>query len=130
MSDEQNRQAEEWRHNRLHLRQYSLRLKGLPPTYASRLHEVRTSLHDMLQRANTVPVFGVCTTENSLTTDGRHPYAFVDVRSEGVGNRFIQDMATTRVDRERLTGEWSSISRPRMPAIPHRLQAAGGTDIS
>ena len=84
----------------------------------------------MLQRASAVPVLGVYTAENCLAAEGRHCYAFVCVGSEEDGNRFTQDMATTRVDGVRLIAEWSSRSRPRTPAIPHRLEAAGGTDIS
>ena len=66
MADERYRQAEEWRRNRWHLRQYSLRLKGLPPTFASKSTTVWASLHDMIQRASTVPVLGVYTTERCL----------------------------------------------------------------
>ena len=76
MADKQNRQAEEWRHKRRNLRQYSLRLKGLPPTYASKSYAVRASLHDMLQRASAVPVLGVYTSENCLAAEGRYCYAF------------------------------------------------------
>jgi hypothetical protein len=109
---------------------YSLRLKGLPPTQTSKGYQVWRLLHDMLQRASAVPVLGVYATENCLASGGRHCYAFIYVGNEDDGNRFIQDMATTRVDRELLTAEWSSSSRPKMLAIPHRLQAAGGTEIS
>ncbi len=87
-------------------------------------------LHDMLQSASAVPVLGVYATENCLASGGRHCYAFIYVGNEDDGNRFIQDMATTRVDRELLTAEWSSSNRPNMLAILHRLQAAGGTEIS
>jgi len=73
---------------------------------------------------------GVYAAENCLAAKGRPCYAFVYVGSEEDGNRFIRDMATTIVDRVRLIAEWISRSRPRMPAIPHRLEAAGGTDMS
>ena len=38
------------------LLQYSLRLKGLPPTYTPKSYQVWRLLHDMLQRASAVPV--------------------------------------------------------------------------
>ena len=112
------------------LLQYSLRLKGLPPTYTSKSYQVWRLLHDMPLSANAVPVLGVYATENCLASGGRHCYAFIYVGNEDDGNRFIHDMATTRVDRKLLTAEWSSSSRPKMLAIPHRLQAACGTEIS
>ena len=90
-----------------YLRHYSLRLKGLPPTYAPKSYAVWTSLHNMLKRASAVPVLGVYTTENCLASGGRHCYAFIYVGSEDDGNRFIQDMPQTRVYRVRLTAEWS-----------------------
>ena len=46
--------------------QYSLRLKGLPPTYTSKSYQVWRLLHDMLQRASAVPVLGVYAAENCL----------------------------------------------------------------
>ena len=75
----------------------------------------------MLQRASAVPVLGVYATENCLASGGRHCYAFIHVGRKEDGNRFIQDMATTRVDRELLTAEWSSSSRPKMLAIPPQV---------
>jgi len=113
MADKRNRQAEAWRHKRRNLLQYSLRLKGLPPTYTSKSYQVWKLLHDMPQRASAVPVLGVYATENCLASGGRHCDAFIYVGNEDNGNGFIQDMATTRVDRELLTAEWSLSSRPK-----------------
>jgi hypothetical protein len=81
------------------LLQYSLRLKGLPPTYTSKSYQVWKLLRDMLQSASAVPVLGVYATENCLASGGRHCDAFIYVGNEDNGNGFIQDMATTRVDR-------------------------------
>ncbi len=87
------------------------------------------SLYDMAQRASAVLLLGVYTTERCLADKGRYSYALAYMWNED-GNRFIQDMATTKVDGVRLTAKWNSRSRPSMPPLAHRMQATGGMDIS
>ena len=126
MADKRYLQAQEWRGNNRQLRQYSLRLKGLPPTFASNDPKVWVSLGEMIQRASTVPLLGVFATEACRGDRGRKSYAFIYVGNEEDGNVFIQDMANTKIDGVCLTAEWSSQSRPNMAPLAHRLQAAGG----
>ena len=79
MADERYLQAREWERNKWRLRQYNLRLKGLPPTFASSDRKVRASLCEMIQRASTVPLLGVHTTENCLCGKGRYAHALIYV---------------------------------------------------
>ena len=61
MADQRVLQAQEWRRNKRQLRQYNLRIKGLPPNFASKDRRVRASLCEVLQHANTVPLLGAYT---------------------------------------------------------------------
>ena len=127
MADKRNWQAEAWRHKRRKPPSVQPQAQGpAADLHVQELPGVVVARHG----ASAVPVLGVYATENCLASGGRHCYAFIYVGTEDDGNRFIQAMATTTVDRELLTAEWSSSNKPNMLAILHRLQAAGGTEIS
>ena len=96
MADQRVLQAQEWGRNKWRLRQYSLRIKGLPPTFASKDRRVRASLCEMLQHASKVPLLGAHTSDKCLCDHGRHSHAFIYVGNEEDGNVFIQDMANTK----------------------------------
>ena len=130
MADERALQAQEWGRNKWRLRQYSLRIKGLPPTFASSDRKVRASLCELIQPANTVPLLGAYTSENCLCGKGRQPHAFIYVGNAEDGNVLIQDMANTKIDGVRLKAEWSEKSRPNTAPLPHRLQAPDEMNIS
>ena len=94
MADQRVLQAQEWGRNKWRLRQYSLRIKGLPPTFASKGRRVRASLFEMLQRASTVPLLGAHTSDKCLCDHGRHSHAFIYVGNEEDGNVLMRSCKT------------------------------------
>ncbi len=52
----------------------------------------------MLQSCTTIHIESVRTTENSLSPNKEHCYAFIYVSSEDDGNKFITDMSKTTLD--------------------------------
>ena len=130
MSSAEQKQEQEWKmwemkqNNKLH-RNYSLRVKGLPPTYASKSYCVRNTLQSMLLKTTAVPLQGVYVTENCLSSKAKHCYAFVYVMNEQDGEQFIHDLAQATLDGVKLSAEWSSRSIQKMPNAQHRLECEG-----
>ena len=56
---------------------YSLRVKGLPPTYASKSYEVWTTLQNMILSSTAVVLNGIYATENCISSKARRSYALV-----------------------------------------------------
>ena len=119
---EQDRWWSEAKHKKKQYRNYSLRAKGLPLSYASKSHEIWANLQDMLQSQTTATIRGIYVTEETKSDRAHKCYACVYVDNEEEGSRFITDMNTVLIDGSQITAEWSSHSKPRMPTVPHKLE--------
>jgi hypothetical protein len=113
----------DWEWNYYH--DYSVRVKILPPVYATKSRRLSHSLKEMLQSCTEVHIESLRTTERALSPNKKHCYAFISVSSEDDGNKFIADMSMTALDGLKLKAEWSSSSDPIMPKQPHTIERDG-----
>ena len=113
----------DWEWNYYH--DYSVRVKNLPPVYATKSRRLSHRLKEMLQSCTKVQIESVRTTERALSPNKKHCYAFISVSSEDDGNKFITDMSMTTLDGLKLKAEWSSSSDPMMPKPPHTIERDG-----